>query len=608
MSSMFKKKTGPSIKPKLVPRGRPTPSAASASASATASPAPPSTASTTASPAPQPPKPADVSKPPAKTQQNSEPLPTPPASRPTVSEPSGQHPSATPPNAAPESAGASKSPERAEKDATTAHDRDRPVRGRASPTEITSTSDDATVQKAQDQAQAQLPQPGSIDGPAASRVDQRHIPGVSPEPRHQQQQISLQVDISRSPNGASPASSAVPAFSSQSPQIPIATASPNDPILSSEVPTTPVSAAKSGPAKRGRKRKALPSASADQQDPAQSDPNNRDASQAPRRPRQRRTQTQTATADGTEVGNTQSKPKRQRKKPQADGTAEVAADGAQGRSSRARSETPPDAENRVVDLQKLKMSDLTRDLRIGKKFSRHDELRDRERQDRSRSSGEALMKASQSPAPLSGAADPTQSAPAPSRATGLQFQIVNGQIMVDQSSLVMDRHARDAVDGPIEEVEENEFTHKVTSNSFRTGSKLRGPNHWSDDDTEKFYHALKRFGTDFEMIAQLFPGRQRRHIKMKFNREEKFSRARIDAALVGPKRLKMDFDDFKAATGKEYEATADIHAQLKQLEEAQEAAQRQQEEEDAEINRQRLEALHGPDGVSRDGEATAASS
>jgi len=188
------------------------------------------------------------------------------------------------------------------------------------------------------------------------------------------------------------------------------------------------------------------------------------------------------------------------------------------------------------------------------------------------------------------------SSSAPPRAAGPQFQIVNGQIVVDQSSLVMDRHARDAMDGPIEEVEENEFTHKVTSNSFRTGSKLRGPNHWSEEDTEKFYHALKRFGTDFEMIAQLFPGRQRRHIKMKFNREERFARARIDAALVGPKRLKMDFDDFQAATGKEYESTADIHAQLKLLEEQQEEAQRRQEEQDAEINRQRLEALHGPGG------------
>lgn len=253
------------------------------------------------------------------------------------------------------------------------------------------------------------------------------------------------------------------------------------------------------------------------------------------------------------------------------------------------------------------MSDLTRDLRIGKKFSRHDELRDRERQDRSRLSGDVVTKASQSPAPPPSGAGDRVTSTAPLRAAGPQFQIVNGQIVVDQSSLVMDRHARDAVDGPIEEVEENEFTHKVTSNSFRTGSKLRGPNHWSEDDTEKFYHALKRFGTDFEMIAQLFPGRQRRHIKMKFNREEKFSRGRIDAALVGPKRLKMDFEDFKAATGKEYEATADIHAQLKQLEEAQEAAQKQQEEEDAAINRQRLEALHGPGGVPGESEAVVAS-
>ncbi|PCD38026.1 hypothetical protein AU210_006515 [Fusarium oxysporum f. sp. radicis-cucumerinum] len=52
------------------------------------------------------------------------------------------------------------------------------------------------------------------------------------------------------------------------------------------------------------------------------------------------------------------------------------------KNRRARSLTPEDSESQLVDLQKLKMADLTKDLHIGKKFSRHDELRERERRAR----------------------------------------------------------------------------------------------------------------------------------------------------------------------------------------------------------------------------------
>lgn len=246
------------------------------------------------------------------------------------------------------------------------------------------------------------------------------------------------------------------------------------------------------------------------------------------------------------------------------------------------------------------MSDLTRDLRIGKKFSRHDELRERERKDRLRRSVDP--KASQTPGPSSSGdahaspAAPAPSAPGPRAPAGPQFQIVNGQIVVDQSSLVMDRHARDAIDGPIEEIEENEFTHKVTSNSYRTGSKLRGPNHWSAEDTEKFYEYLAMHGTDFSIITSLFPGRQRRHIKMKFNREERYARERVDAVLVGPKTKMMNFEEYKAATGREYDLTEDVQAELDRDNAEREAALKEKEEADARENQQRLEAIHGTDG------------
>ena len=192
--------------------------------------------------------------------------------------------------------------------------------------------------------------------------------------------------------------------------------------------------------------------------------------------------------------------KRQRRAPQKEGDetppttrrrARRETSTSESRSRRTRSVTPEDAESQVVDLQKLKMADLTRDLHIGKKFSRHDELRERERQARLKAKlqkdGEEVNEEKggadgstpgRSSEPGRAAASSTPDAPA--AASGPQFRIVDGQIVVDQSSLVMDRHARAAAtQGDMETIEENDFTRLITSSSFMTSSKLRGPNVWT---------------------------------------------------------------------------------------------------------------------------------
>lgn len=267
---------------------------------------------------------------------------------------------------------------------------------------------------------------------------------------------------------------------------------------------------------------------------------------------------------------------------------------------KARSVTPEDSESQVVDLQKLKMSDLTRDLHIGRKFSRHDELRERERRKRSKSAigdqdggveGSATPESSQA-AKKDSPADPS----GPTPASGPQFRIVDGQIVVDQSSLVMDRHARDkAAQGDMEIVEENDFTRLITSNSFMSTSKLKGPNIWTDEETELFYRALRMFGTDFEMISKMFPAKQRRQVKLKFNREERHSPQRIHAALVGEKTIKIDLEEYKAHTGTEFEPVETIEAEQRKMEEEFEAERKRVADEQAEIMRQKREELFADD-------------
>lgn len=326
------------------------------------------------------------------------------------------------------------------------------------------------------------------------------------------------------------------------------------------------------------------------------------------------------TEDGVEDGETRPR-KRQRKTVTQGGeqapkprqrrrrTQEPQDEGQAARRGRARSLTPEDAESQTVDLQKLKMADLTKDLHIGKKFSRHDELRERERQKRIKAklekNGEGGDAAGDGPDSLRAKEQsatpsaPPVEAPAPAPA-GPQFRIVDGQIVVDQNSLAVDRHARAAAaraGEDMETIEENDFTRLITSNSFMNTSKLKGPNVWTEEETVLFYRGLAMFGTDFEIISKMIPGKQRRHVKLKFNREERHCPRRVNAALVGEKTVAMDMDEYRAATGAEFEPVEVIEAEQKKIEDGYEAERQRIADEQAEVMRKKKEELFADEDI-----------
>ncbi|KAM0198820.1 hypothetical protein ACHAPI_003841 [Fusarium lateritium] len=336
-----------------------------------------------------------------------------------------------------------------------------------------------------------------------------------------------------------------------------------------------------------------------------------------RKPRAKRQAAQTTQDEaGTEES---ARPKKRQRKPAEDGAtpkqprkrkAATQSGSSTPKTRRARSMTPEDSEAQLVDLQKLKMADLTKDLHIGKKFSRHDELRERERRARMKSKlgsdGERDSSATPevsgqgekagSPAASSPAPSAPASVPAPNAPSGPQFRIVDGQIVIDQSSLAVDRHARAAAAaGDMETVEENDFTRLITSNSFMNTSKLKGPNIWTDAETELFYRGLSMFGTDFEMISKMFPGKQRRHVKLKYNREERHCPGRITAAVVGEKTVKIDIDEYKAFTGSEFEPVENIEAEQRKIQEEYEAEEKRRADEQAEAMRKKREELFKDD-------------
>ncbi|KAH8889349.1 hypothetical protein GQ53DRAFT_653043, partial [Thozetella sp. PMI_491] len=301
-----------------------------------------------------------------------------------------------------------------------------------------------------------------------------------------------------------------------------------------------------------------------------------------------------------------------------------AGDGVENR--KRREETPEDAENQKIDITKVKMAELARDLHIGKKFSLHDQLvlQERERRQRyiegrkKKGDGETpgdegeqgTREASGTPAPNVGVAPSTDAAgteqnasPGESMAAvGPQFQIVDGQIVLDASSLQVDRHARAAEDaGNQEVVEENDFTRKVTSATYLR--RKRKPQQWTDEETEEFYRLLRIFGTDFETISRMIPGKDRSNVIGKFRREDKTNPKLITEALTGPKTMSIDIGEYERLAGEKLETTEAIIAEQKAAEEEFEAEEKRREEEAAEEARKKREALYGKDGPGALGES-----
>lgn len=158
----------------------------------------------------------------------------------------------------------------------------------------------------------------------------------------------------------------------------------------------------------------------------------------------------------------------------------------------------------------------------------------------------------------------------------LQVRLVNGEIVLDTDSLVVERTEGEANygDDPMEVVEENSMTRKVNSNTY---GKRTNSSRWDEFETALFYDCISQFGTDFEMIANMMPGRTRTQIRMKFNREEKLCPEKVTEYMISKRKpmgnymcgmlcfrlfthsqfLYLDLEKYKEVSGIELEAVPD---------------------------------------------------
>lgn len=260
------------------------------------------------------------------------------------------------------------------------------------------------------------------------------------------------------------------------------------------------------------------------------------------------------------------------------------------RGRKPRSPTPSDAEDVEIDTTAVSMMDLTVDMRQGKVSKRERAMREINWVEvaarRREAEAEAKAKAIAGEQPGAEDEDDRQREAeeearrrenGPSR--GPQLKLVNGVMVLDTDSLVMDNRNRlDDNSNAVEE--ETDLTKKITSHSWLYDNR-RAPEErfastmksdpWSSDQTDAFYDALRMFGTDFFIISKMFPGKTRRHIKLKFVREERADPERVKAALIGEVK-EMDMSVYCEATGLDedhFKNPEELEEELRQAQEAQ---------------------------------------
>ncbi|CCD25838.2 transcription factor TFIIIB subunit BDP1 NDAI_0G00620 [Naumovozyma dairenensis CBS 421] len=146
--------------------------------------------------------------------------------------------------------------------------------------------------------------------------------------------------------------------------------------------------------------------------------------------------------------------------------------------------------------------------------------------------------------------------------TAIQLKLnPDGTLAVDEESTVVDRHKNASLENAHKQkVDENPFEKLYNSATYGRNS-FTDP--WTTEEIIKFYKALSMWGTDFNLIAQLFPYRTRRQIKSKFINEEKKHPIMIELALRS--RLPPNFDQYCADIRRELGTVSDFNKKLEDL-------------------------------------------
>lgn len=137
----------------------------------------------------------------------------------------------------------------------------------------------------------------------------------------------------------------------------------------------------------------------------------------------------------------------------------------------------------------------------------------------------------------------------------------DGSIAVDEESTVVDRHKNASLEhAQKKKVDENPFDNLYNNNTYGRASYT---DPWTAGEMVKYYKALSMWGTDFNLIAQLFPYRTRRQVKAKFTNEEKKHPVMVELALRA--KLPPNFEQYCTDIRKNIPTVQEFDEKIKSL-------------------------------------------
>lgn len=298
------------------------------------------------------------------------------------------------------------------------------------------------------------------------------------------------------------------------------------------------------------------------------------APRAKRQPKSSATVVENETGTAIETDGSAPRPAPKPRKPRQKRKPSQQIDGGEGTTGQDEIENP---ENHEIDVAETTMFELTKDRGLGKASERESKMAaiNWDEVHRKRVAEAEAIRAGIDPATLNhqptenaeagsgGEGENTEETPRPAPvATGPRLRIdAEGNLVVDEDSLRIDRQAQAERNAENLVVTENDDLTKRVNQMSWINERRRDPTDrvpffkmksdpWSDEETDRFYEALRMFGTDFFIISKMFPPKTRRQIKLKFIREERLDPDRVNRVLAG-EAVAMNLESFAEATGQD---------------------------------------------------------
>lgn len=150
------------------------------------------------------------------------------------------------------------------------------------------------------------------------------------------------------------------------------------------------------------------------------------------------------------------------------------------------------------------------------------------------------------------------------KAAAPRLTMVDGKFVV--ASTEVDRHqaAQTQFNGPDGDTRVREEVDSIreyyNSQSF---AKHKKGESWAKHETDLFYESLSTWGTDFSIIAGIFPGRTRRQIRNKFKYEERKNPTKLELALV--RKLPTNLSSYGQISGKSILSVEEVKKELENI-------------------------------------------